>query len=148
MKSHLSKIACLILGFILVFALASCRPEPVEPQEGQLIILNPSAGETINSSSVSVRVYVDNFVLADKIGQDNQTGEGHLIYYLDVTPPLVKGQTALTAEGSYAISVSKNYSWENVTPGQHNFWAQLVNNDNTPLEPPAAVRAPVTVVLK
>jgi hypothetical protein len=148
MKSHFGKIVCLILGLILVFLFASCRPEPVEPQEAQLIILNPSAGETINSTSVQVKIYVENFVLADKVGQNNQTGEGHVIYYLDVTPPLVKGQTALTAEGSYALSVSKNYSWDNVAPGQHNFWAQLVNNDNTPLEPPAAVRIPVRVVLK
>jgi hypothetical protein len=128
--------------------LSACRPEPVASGEGQIIILNPSAGETISSSAVTVNVFVENIKLADKSGQPNQPGEGHIIYYLDVTPPLGKGQSALTIEGSYALSNSKTHTWENVTAGPHNFWVQLVNNDNTPLEPPAAVRVPVTVVLK
>jgi hypothetical protein len=93
-------------------------------------------------------VYVDNFKLADKSGQANQSGEGHLIYYQDVTPPLVQGQSALSDEGSYFISTAKTYTWENMSAGRHNLWVQLVNNDNTPLEPPAAVRVPITVVLK
>jgi hypothetical protein len=91
---------------------------------------------------------VDNFTLVDSNGQANQSGEGHLIYYKDITPPLVKGKTSLTQPGSYAVSIEKSFSWNNIEAGPHNFWVQLVNNDNTPLEPPAAVRVPVTVVLK
>ena len=75
-------------------------------------------------------------------------GEGHIIFYMDVTPPLKKGESALTAEGTYFITKDKVYVWENVPAGAHTFTVQLVNNDDTPLEPPAAVRAPVTVKLK
>jgi hypothetical protein len=142
------KIAPLAACILLVFLLPACRPEPVAPEESQVIILSPSAESTIYSDTVTLEVYVDNFSLMVDNGQANQSGQGHLIYYKDITPPLVKGQAALTREGTYAISTGRYFSWSNVEAGPHNFWVQLVNNDNTPLEPPAAVRVPVTVVLK
>jgi hypothetical protein len=147
LKTNIWKIASIIAALLMILLMAACRPEPVAPGEGQVIILNPSAGETINSATVTINVFIDNFKLVDN-GQANQIGEGHLIYYQDITPPLVKGQTALTDPGSYAISSAKTYTWENVGAGPHNFWVQLVNNDNTPLEPPAAVRVPVTIAPK
>jgi hypothetical protein len=142
------KIASLAIISLFVVLLPACRPEPVAPEEGQVIILSPSAESTIYSDTVTLNVYVDNFNLMDNNGQANHSREGHLIYYKDVTPPLVKGHTALTQEGSCVISIERSFTWSNVEEGPHNFWVQLVNNDNTPLEPPAAVRVPVTVIIK
>jgi hypothetical protein len=141
-------VAFLAAVVSVVILLSACRPEPVAPQEAQVIILSPSAESTIYSDTVTLNVYVDNFVLTVAGGQNNQNREGHLIYYKDVIPPLVKGKPALTEEGSYAISIEKSFSWNSLEEGPHNFWVQLVNNDNTTLEPPSAVRVPVTVVPK
>jgi hypothetical protein len=145
MMNLLQKYTFLIVMLILIVPLSSCRPEPVASEDAMIIVLQPSAEATITSDSVIVRTYIENFTLADKAGQDNQAGEGHLVFYLDAAPPTVAGVSALTSEGTYYISTEKAYTWENVSPGQHSFWVQLVNNDNTSLEPPAAVRVPVTV---
>ena len=146
-KTILKVMPLIILGLILP-ALVSCRPEPVAPQEGRILILEPSADSTVTSPNVTVRTYVEFFNLADKIGQPNVPGEGHIIFYLDVAPPLKKGESALTAEGTYFITTDTAHIWQNVPAGAHTFWVQLVNNDNTPLEPASAVYAPVTVTLK
>lgn len=145
MMNFLRKYSFLIAILILVVPLSSCRPEPVASEDATVIVLQPSAEATITSDSVIVRTFVENIDLVDKAGQDNQAGEGHLVFYLDATPPTVPGASALTSEGTYYISAEKSYTWENVSPGKHSFWVQLVNNDNTSLEPPAAVRVPVTV---
>jgi hypothetical protein len=146
MLNNLRKFAFPMIILLIIVPLSSCRPEPVASNDAIVIILQPSADSVLSSDSVTIRTYVENFNLVDKSGQENRPGEGHLIFYLDVTPPTVKGQSALTAGSTYFISAEKSYIWENVLPGQHSFWVQLVNNDNTCLEPPAAVRAPVTVV--
>ena len=146
-KTILKVMPLIILGLILP-ALVSCRPEPVAPQEGRILILEPSADSTVTSPNITVRTYVEFFNLVDKTGQANVPGEGHIIFYLDVTPPLKKGESALTADGTYFITKDTVHVWEKVPAGAHTFTVQLVNNDNTPLEPPAAVRAPVTIKLK
>jgi hypothetical protein len=148
LKFNIWKITSLAVILLFVVMVSACRPEPVAPEEGQLLILSPSAESTLNSNTVTVSVYVDNFRLVDGTGRDNHSREGHLIYYKDTVPPLVKGKTSLTQQGSYTSSKEKSFTWNNVEPGPHNFWVQLVNNDNTPLEPPVAVRVPITVVLK
>lgn len=131
---------------VLLIPLSSCRPEPIAPDDARIIILQPSAEAVLPSGQLTVRTFVEYFTLVDKTGQANHSGEGHLIFYIDVTPPLVKGESALTAKGTCFVSAEKTYTWENVSPGQHSFWVQLVNNDNTVLEPPVAVRVPVTTV--
>lgn len=73
---------------------------------------------------------------------------GHIIYYLDVTPPLKKGESALTAEGTYFITRETVHVWENLPAGAHTFAVQLVNNDNTPLEPASSIFSPGKVSRK
>jgi hypothetical protein len=118
----------------------------VSPQDATVLIIDPAAESTISSDTITIRVFVERFGLVDKIGQQNSPGEGHVVYYIDVTPPMQQGESALSADGSYAMSAETSHSWNNVQPGTHTFWVQLVNNDNTPLEPPAAVRVYVTVI--
>ena len=93
-------------------------------------------------------VEADNFKLADKLGQANAPGEGHLIYYLDITiPPTVPGQPATSAAGSYFETAATTYTWTNLAAGVHTFAVQLVNNDGTPLSPPVIKMEPVPLIV-
>jgi hypothetical protein len=137
----------LVLLLFFVFVFNSCRPEPLASLDATVIILQPSAESILSSSSVTVRTYIDNFKLVDKIGKSNLAGEGHLIYYKDVTPPTIRLISALTSMSTCISSFNNIYTWENVEPGKHIFWVQLVNNDNSCLEPPAAASVTVNVVV-
>jgi hypothetical protein len=141
----LQKSTFLALVLILLALSIACHPEPVAPQEARILIIDPAAESVIDTTTITIKTFVERFNLVDKTGQPNSPGEGHIVYYKDVTPPLVEGQSALTAEGSYIISMESSETWNNLQPGKHTFWVQLVNNDNTPLLPPAAVRVYVTV---
>ena len=128
----------LLFPVLLVFAfLTACHPEPVVPQDARILIIDPAAESTRQAGAVTIKTFVERFELTDETG--------HIVYYMDVTPPMVQGETALTAAGSYAASTEKSHTWDNVPPGEHTFWVQLVNNDDTPLQPPQAVRVYVTV---
>jgi hypothetical protein len=141
------KYTLIIVVLSLLCFLVACRPEALAPEEPQLLVLDPAAESTLFSDSATISVFVENFELVEAGGQPDRTGQGHLVYYLDITPPLVKGQSALSQDGTFSISSQKTCQWHNLSPGQHNLWVQLVNNDNTPLEPPVAVRVPVTIAL-
>ncbi len=88
---------------------------------------------------------VSNFNLVDKIGQPSVSGEGHLIYYLDVSPQTIPYQSAFTAAGTYMESKATSYAWHNVQAGPHFFSVQIVNNDSTPLIIPITATVYVTV---
>jgi hypothetical protein len=143
--SQIKLFACIPVLILLFTILPACRPEPLAPQNARVLIIDPPAESTRAINTVTVKTFVEKFDLVDKTGQSNKPGEGHIIYYLDETPPIEQGVSALTAEGTCAISTDTTYIWDGLQPGTHTFWAQLVNNDNTPLEPPAAVRVYVTV---
>jgi hypothetical protein len=145
--TNTSILPALLLILVLI-SIFSCRPEPLAPQEAVLYIVQPVADSVIEGDSVDIFTYTYNFQIADKIGQQNKPGEGHYIYYRDITPPIVKGKSAITAEGTYVTTTESRYTWHNISAGEHIFWVQLVNNDNTPLEAAVAVSVPVTVVNK
>jgi hypothetical protein len=89
---------------------------------------------------------VNNFtVYADKIGQPAAPGEGHFIYYFNVNPPTTPGKPALTEKGTYAITADRIASWVSVLPGEYQVWVQLVNNDNTPFNPPVIAGGSIIV---
>jgi hypothetical protein len=73
-------------------------------------------------------------------------GQGHLQYFMDVTPPTAAGQPAVTAQGTYASTASTAYTWENVPPGIHTFSVELVNNDHTPLDKPVVIQVQVYLI--
>ncbi|HEY4711778.1 MAG TPA: hypothetical protein VIH69_03755, partial [Dehalococcoidia bacterium] len=64
-KTMLKAIPLIMLSLILP-ALVSCRPEPVSPQEGRILILEPSADSTVTSPNITVKTYVEFFNLVDK----------------------------------------------------------------------------------
>jgi hypothetical protein len=136
-----------VLTMLLIFTgvLSACHPEPVYPQDSRVLIINPAMDSTLDSGDIIVKAFVEQFDIVDKTSQQNSAGKGHLVFYMDTTPPMKQGESALSAEGTYAVSTETSYTWKNVGAGKHVFWVQLVNNDNTPIEPQAAVRINVTV---
>ncbi len=111
----------------------------------QAMIAAPKDGELLPAGDVNVSVDVMHFNLTNKLGQANVTGEGHILYYMDVTAPTIKGKPATTASGTYVPTAEKSHTWKNVKPGMHNFSIELVNNDNTPLSPPVTDKVTVMV---
>lgn len=99
-------------------------------------------------ADINIMPDIRNFeVFADKIGQPAAPGEGHFIYYFNVNPPTAPGKPALTQEGTYAITADGIASWLGVLPGKYRVWVQLVNNDNTPLDPPVIAGGSIIVPL-
>ena len=86
---------------------------------------------------LKIAVQVSGFKLVDKVGQPVTPGEGHIIYYVDVDPSTTPGTSAVTTGGSYVTSADTAIVWANLPKGAHKVAVQLVNNDNTPLTPPA-----------
>jgi hypothetical protein len=126
--------------------LPSCRTAaPLAPEEPIAVLISPNNGEILNSGDVEVRIYLQNFSIVPDTGQANRGGEGHVIYYLDVSAPLKLGTPATTAPGTFAVSTETSYTWPDVPPGQRMFTVQLVNNDDTPLDQPVTVRANCTL---
>ncbi len=99
-------------------------------------IVNPGNGYVIKTGNITITTDVTHFTLADKLGQANVPGEGHIHYYMDVMPPTTPGKTAIPPAGSvWAPSASPTHTFTNVPVGVHHFYVQLVNNDHTPLQP-------------
>jgi len=128
-------LVALLLGLTLTST--GCLSEP------DIDIISPT--DSISSTDVEVLVDISNFDLVDKIGQKSKGGEGHIIYYLDVTPPTIYDETAVSEPGTYVASASASYTWKNVSPGEHTFSVQLVHSDHTPLDPPSVARITVNV---
>ncbi len=110
----------------------------------QITIIEPKNGTTIPAGDVTVSVNVANFNIVDKQGQAKAAGEGHIHYFMDVAAPTNPNKPAVTAPGTYVHILDKSYTWKNVIPGNHNFSVELVNNDHTPLTPPAVAMVDVT----
>jgi hypothetical protein len=135
----------LLLLILLLPLLLSCRAEPLAPEEPAVVLLSPSDGSSLASGDVEVRIYLQNFSMVENTGQPNKASEGHVIYYLDVSAPLKPEDPATTTPGTFAATTKTSYTWPNVPAGPHTFTVQLVNNDDTPLQAPVAVRANVTL---
>jgi hypothetical protein len=85
---------------------------------------------------VIVTIEVQNFDIVEMIGDVPVEGEGHVVFYLDMFPLTSPDRSALPEGGIGAIAVADTtYTWTDVSPGQHLFSVQLVNNDSTPLDP-------------
>lgn len=102
-------------------------------------------GDRQACADINVNLDVLNFRVVDKIGEKTVFGEGHFIYYFNVVPPTSPGTPAFTEEGTYVATTDNIVSWFGVKPGEYSLWAQLVNNDNTPLEPPVVAGATIIV---
>ncbi|MDD1750237.1 MAG: PQQ-binding-like beta-propeller repeat protein [Methanothrix sp.] len=112
----------------------------------RITITQPTNGAITRAGSITVNVSVSNLNLVDKLGQVNVPGEGHIHYFLDVTPPTTPGQPAVTGPGTYAATADTTYTWQNVPVGLHTLSVELVNNDHTPLSPAVVTQIQVYAI--
>ena len=68
---------------------------------------------------IPVMVEVSEFELVDRLGQENVAGEGHIHFFLDITPPSLLGKDLVPAEGLYGDTRETAYYWENIGLGEH-----------------------------
>lgn len=107
-----------------------------------LTIPNPSdlapTPESITPTQLQISCNVHNFKMNDDhMGKENIQGEGHLIYYLDTLPPTAPGNSAEIMDHNMMYITTNSFQvWNDIQPGRHKFYVQVVNNDNTPLNPP------------
>lgn len=109
-------------------------------------ITYPDFDGGVRAGDVTVTVSINNFSVVDRIGGQNAPGEGHVVYFKDVTPPTLPGLEVVTRPGTYQVSARSWCTWHNVSLDTHTFAVELVNNDNTPLEPPVIDAVDVTAV--
>jgi hypothetical protein len=110
-----------------------------------IAVTAPVNGATIRAGAVRVTVAVSGFELVKRLGAPAREGQGHIVYYRDATQiPTLPDATARTPGSSHA-SAKRMYTWRGVDPGPHTFAVQLVNNDDTPLNPPITAETTVTV---
>lgn len=109
-----------------------------------LSITNLADGDSLAPGNILVAVRASNFIISKMdMGVINRAGEGHLIYYFDEDPPTDQGVPATTDTSK--VSTETSCLWKNILEGQHTFSAQLVNNDDTPLETPVIVTVTIDV---
>jgi plastocyanin len=112
-----------------------------------VIINAPVDGAVFTSSRITVNIQVSKFFLGTVSGEPVSPGEGHVIYYLDTTPPTPAGEPATTTPGTYQALANTTFSWSILSSGIHTLAVELVNNDDTPLDPPVIAQVSITVQL-
>jgi plastocyanin len=135
-----------ILQSLMVLAVISIPAYAQPIGTPHITIAQPTNGSTMPAGNVTVTVSVTDFNLSNNLGSANEIGTGHIHYYMDVAVPSTPGKPAITAVDTYVPTANESYTWENVQPGNHNFSAQLVNNDHTPLIPLAYETVNVTAI--
>ena len=137
MRPNRLLIFILVIGCITLFSGAVAREGDAANQttDVNVTITSPEDNFSVAAGSVTIEVNLTNFTLVEPTGQPNAPGEGHLHYYLDAPIPTNESAPAIPETGGYVVSINDSYTWENVTPGEHNFSVQVVHNDHTPLIP-------------
>jgi hypothetical protein len=161
-----SRLALLVSIMLVIPSLGiiwyGCTKGPSEniiytTNEPTVTIITPVDGSTIavpagDRGEVTVSVNVTNFDLVNKIGAANVRGQGHIIYYFNVNGgdvPVEQGVPATVGPGETAETTSTSYTWPNVEPdAPYIFSVQLVNNDQTPLDPPVVATVSIETASK
>jgi plastocyanin len=153
---QLPVILVLLLMISACMIIAGCATNtPVPPQttvtttpaSPQITIISPQNVAVIPSRNIPVTVQVSNFNIVDKQGKANVAGEGHVHFYLDVSPiPSDPSKPAIPADANavWAHVSGTSYTFTNVSLGMHTITVQLANNDHTPVIPLATASVMVT----
>jgi Domain of unknown function (DUF4399) len=139
---------CALIVIAACVMLSGCTTTPETPT---VRITSPANGATVEAGDITINADVQNFNIVDKQGQANVTGEGHVHFYMDVTPlPSAAGQPAIPTDTAavWAHVSDDEHTFVNVTPGTHIFAVQLVNNDHTPVVPTVSDMVTITVTTR
>ena len=116
-------------------------PASIHAQTPELTLLEPMAGATILGSTIQIICRVDGIFLyptaiplaeAGRHPEVNQAGRGHLLVRLDAGEDVV-WESMLP------------YRFRDVAPGSHHVRVEIVQNDHSPLMPPAIAERDVVV---
>jgi hypothetical protein len=95
---------------------------------------------------ITVSVELNNFTIEPQQPKTNEDGKGHLHYFLDVDASTIRHYPVDAPAGTWTSSTATSYTWHNVGKGNHTISVELVNNDDSPLEPPVVSTIQVNVV--
>jgi hypothetical protein len=129
-----SKEACMrrMIAFVAVLLLLLSPYASAAQSSPELLVSAPAEGATITGTDVAITFQVSGVKLvpsgvplteAGKRPDANRPGEGHLHFMLDLLPIVVWEH-------------AEPYTFNNITPGEHQLMVELVNNDHSPLSPP------------
>jgi hypothetical protein len=118
-------------------------PPPTSTSTPKVTIVTPADGTITVAGDIAISVQVTDFIIVNKYGMANVSGEGHLHYFRDVDAPTDAQQAAVIMQ--YVDQLNTSYTWLGVPAGIHTFSVQLVNNDHTPVIPLAVAKITVYV---
>jgi hypothetical protein len=124
---------------LMVLALCACSLKVVSPS-----VTITSSPTDIAAGDITISVDISKFVLSEETSK-NVSGEGHIVFYMDVSVPTYYEHSAKSAAGTYVIAHKTYYTWKNVSPGEHTFSVQLVNNKDMPLPSPVVDSITISV---
>jgi len=119
----------------------SVSPSPSGTLAAAASTPNPNAGAPSPSPAIISPAASPSTAASPAIG-----AQGKIIYYKDVQAPTAAGQAAVTSEGTFNVTNSITFTWDNVPVGIHTFTVQLVDNNNQPLNPPVTAQVQVYVI--
>jgi hypothetical protein len=91
-------------------------------------IVSPAAGSTVSGKAFTLTANISNFVLSqDSYGKKLVAGQGHWHIFVDKID--MAHMLTMAAGGSQTVPL------KGIKPGQHTFYALLVNNQHKPLMP-------------
>jgi len=133
----------LALPVLISFAIVSLSSAQDQPNVG---IVSPVPGAIIVGTDVTIEVVITDFTLVPPTGTDENPGEGHIIYYLDMEPaspfePAIPSDPAAI----YAVSDQLTHTFEDVAPGPHYVVVLLVHDNDVPVFPPSIDKVSFTV---
>ncbi|KKR60129.1 MAG: hypothetical protein UU05_C0029G0001 [Candidatus Curtissbacteria bacterium GW2011_GWA1_40_47] len=96
-----------------------------------LKVITPTEGQTLYENRVPILFSIENFQLTDyQTNQLPRVGQGHIHLWLDEASP--------TRESAVKL-IKDDFTFSDVSYGDHNLRAELVNNDHSSLNPPVVV---------
>lgn len=121
----LKKYWFLVLSLGIFLIGAASRISAANPA---LFIVQPSPNSTVVSPIVPLKFAVSDFKIVDfRTNPHPALGQGHIHLWVD--------QSTLSAQSAIKI-VSNSYVLENLKPGFHTVYAELVSNNHQPFTPP------------
>lgn len=147
-----------LIGLLIALVSLGCASKvvvPFTPVPGSspvVQIVQPADSATVNGNLV-VTVNFSNFAIVDVNGAKNVTGQGHLDFCIlnaapntDTTQSGPTPPTFVIAGGGSCAIITSSYVLENnLTPGDYELRAELVQNDNSSLNPPVVDSIFITV---
>lgn len=127
----MQKLATIFSGFTISLLLATTTTFAQAKQLPKLEVITPGEDSPVYGDKVPVLFNVENFTLTDyQTNSRPVLGQGHIHLWLDDQNPTATSATKIIAD---------EFTFPDITYGEHTLKAELVNNNHTSLTPPQVV---------